>query len=716
MPTPPQSHASAPPSLNAISSEIAHFGVGDALVEEGDATDTVMILIDGTAKVSAGRHGHDLAELGPGAVIGEVSALAGGTRTATVTAVTPVTAHVLTRDQFQDLLDENPDFANRVTSDAAARIDRRHMLSFLEQLLGHLDADVIAEFEGAMKWVTVPAGERLFERGDMADAGYFLIAGRLQEWSTDLDGRTTLVREIVRDQIVGETGLIRGTPRETTVVAARDSRLVEVSLAQFMRLVNRHPAALVPVVASLARGTPTTRSTNRQRTISVCVVADVDRRVFTSRLVDAIQSLGSTQHIWAARADALLGREGISQSAHREPGDMRVAELLHEQELEHTYLVCETDRQPSEWTRRVARQADIAVAVVDATPDAAARHTVDDFFAAAAAQTKRVVVAIHPPEAERPRDTRTWAASWNPDFIVHVRRGSTSDIGRLARILAGRATSLALGGGGARGFAHIGVRRAMEELGMPIDLVAGTSIGSPLGASIAMDIPMAELTDFIAERFSGLLDYTIPVVSLVKGERITDSINQAMAGWDFEDLWRPFFCMSTNLTLAEEVVHDSGDLAWAVRASVAIPGVIPPVADGDHLLVDGGVLNNLPADVMRKRNPTGTVIGVDVAPPSGPRAKGEPALSVSGWQALRSMTSKRKNEYPGITAMLLRTMITGSVRERKRSVERGDIDLYLDLDLRGVSLLDFESVREVAAAGYEAALPRLEAWLTEQQG
>ncbi len=256
----------------------------------------------------------------------------------------------------------------------------------------------------------------------------------------------------------------------------------------------------------------------------------------------------------------------------------------------------------------------------------------------------------------------------------------------------------------------------MEELGIPIDLVGGTSIGSPLGAGIAMDVPDAEFADYIAERFSNLLDYTIPVVSLVKGERITASINEALTGWDFEDLWRPFFCMSTDLTLAREVVHDSGDLARAVRASVAIPGVIPPVADGTSLLVDGGVLNNLPGDVMRRRNPTGTVIGVDVAPPSGPRAKGDPGLSVSGWQALRTMASKRKNEWPGITAMLLRTMITASVRERQRSVERGDFDLYLDLDLRGVSLLDFGAVHEVAQAGYEAAAPRLEAWLTETQG
>ena len=229
-----------------------------------------------------------------------------------------------------------------------------------------------------------------------------------------------------------------------------------------------------------------------------------------------------------------------------------------------------------------------------------------------------------------------------------------------------------------------------------------------------MDKTPSEYTDIVERGFSGILDYTIPIVSLVKGERISQSIEKSFSGWDFEDCWRPFFCISTNLTQATEMVHDSGDIVRAVRASVAIPGVIPPLAHGDDLLVDGGVLNNLPGDVMRRRNPTGTVIAVDVAPPKGPRSKGDTGMSVSGWQAMRAKASRKRNEYPGITAVMLRTMITGAARQRRRSVDHGDIDLYLDLDLRGVSLLAFETVREVAEAGYEAAMPRLEAWLQSE--
>ena len=254
----------------------------------------------------------------------------------------------------------------------------------------------------------------------------------------------------------------------------------------------------------------------------------------------------------------------------------------------------------------------------------------------------------------------------------------------------------------------------MRELGIPIDAVGGTSIGSALGGAMAMDLEPDEAIAMADRLFRGLLDYTIPVVSLIKGRAITRSITEAYEEWAFEDLWRPFFCVSTNLTKSSEVIHRRGEMVPVIRASVSIPGVMPPVPWGEDLLVDGGVLNNLPADIMRHDIEEGAIVAVNVAPPVGPRARGEMAMSVSGWEALRSRSGKGKAKYPGVAAMLLRTMITGSVRMQSRMLEAGVVDLHLDLDLRGISLLDFERVGPVAAAGYEAAMPRLEAWLTAQ--
>ena len=154
---------------------------------------------------------------------------------------------------------------------------------------------------------------------------------------------------------------------------------------------------------------------------------------------------------------------------------------------------------------------------------------------------------------------------------------------------------------------------------------------------------------------------------------------------------------------------ESTDLA--VRASVAIPGVLPPVPIGDELHIDGGVLDNLPVDLLENDPSISTIIAVDVTPPRGPRASADYGLSVSGWKALRQHLGRSKSDYPGVVTVLMRTMLLGSTRDRDRAVQSGVIDLYLDLELRGVSLLDFENVEPVAARGYEASKDRIDAWL-----
>jgi predicted acylesterase/phospholipase RssA len=514
---------------------------------------------------------------------------------------------------------------------------------------------------------------------------------------------------------VGESGVLEGRPRQVTVVAVRDTLVAKVSQESAIELLGRHPRVMGPLLLDITRRARQRPGTSPRRTIALSVHSDIDRRVLATRITTELARHGSAAHLWKARVDSHLDLPGVADSQSGEPADARLSQFLHEVEVGHDHVLFELDAGWSPWSMRATRQADRLVAVVSEGPSERSAEDVDRFFSSGTAHAQRVLVVIHAPDTERPRETASWTARWSPDRILHIRAGSAGDIERVGRFLAGRPIGLVLGGGGARGFAHLGVRRAMLELGIPIDMVGGSSIGAPLGVGIAMDWAQVDYERRVAELFSGILDYTLPIVSLVKGERITASIEKGLSGWTFEDLWRPFFCVSTNLTQSTEMVHRTGDVVPAVRASVSIPGVLPPVSWGEDLLVDGGVLNNLPADIMRSEVEAGTVIAVDVAPPTGPRAKNDLALSVSGWQALRALSGRGKTSYPGITALLMRTMIAGSIRERTRVLERGDVDLYLDLDLRGISLLDFDTVAPVAQAGYEAAMPRLEAWLEAQE-
>jgi predicted acylesterase/phospholipase RssA len=223
-----------------------------------------------------------------------------------------------------------------------------------------------------------------------------------------------------------------------------------------------------------------------------------------------------------------------------------------------------------------------------------------------------------------------------------------------------------------------------------------------------------EMIEWAGGHFPNVLDYTLPIVSLTSGRRIARAAHDTFGTREIEDLWLAYFSMSTDLTTSHTHIHDGGPVALAIRATSAIPGVMPPVPLGDALLIDGGILNNLPLDVARQKSPEGKIIAVDVAPPRGPGAHGDYGLSVTGWQALRSNFGSGRSPYPKISAVLMRSMITASMRERDRQVLGGLADCYLDLDIRGVSMLDFDDPAGVANRGYEAAMPALEAWLESE--
>ena len=253
----------------------------------------------------------------------------------------------------------------------------------------------------------------------------------------------------------------------------------------------------------------------------------------------------------------------------------------------------------------------------------------------------------------------------------------------------------------------------MEELGIPIDMIGGSSIGAPVAGPTAQGQTAAEALDTIRHHFRSLLDYTLPLASLLAGRRITASIERGAASWDIEDLWIPYFCVSTNLTTGQSVVHRRGSAVRAVRASVAIPGVLPPVPEGGELLVDGGVLNNLPIDAMREINPSGPVIAVDVLPPSGPRARADYGLSISGWQLALSRVLPGRTAPPvlNLANTIMRSIFVGSEGARAEMLREGLADLYLSIEARGVGLLEFDAVEKVAQIGYEASIEPLREWL-----
>ena len=684
---------------------------GGVLLREGEVGDDVFEVVDGTLEVLRGTELHRIDLVGPGTTLGDIAALAGTPRRATVQAVGTAMVRRIDRESYVRWLAEDEQRLDQLTTLARLRIDHHGAITMIAELLG-VDDTVAAEVVGLATIVHVGAGDVLFREGDDSDAGYLVVSGRL-----GVSRDRNRIGEVGRGEVIGETGVLEGAPRSATAVALRDTTLARFEMAGFHALAAAHPRLMLQLVRTIVtRASRPYGSTDRARSITVAVVAPVDGHALAAAMADELSRHGTGRHVWADRVDADLGRKGLveSSSSALTPA---VLEYIHDAETTSDYLLLEGGDDDTQWTRTALTVADRIVVVVSADPDRDEVQRAQRVLAASPrrSQVERWLGVLHPPAAERPEGTAALADRLGVDRVVHLGAGSHADIRRLARLVSGNATGLVLGGGGARGFAHLGVWRALVELGVHVDVIGGSSIGATLGAGMAMRIPPDDFVPLAVELFHGLLDYTVPVVSLVKGARITRNIAAQYGDLDVRDLWLPFFCVSTNLTRSRVELHDRGHLATAIRASVAIPGILPPVPWRGDLLVDGGVLNNLPCDMMRASQMISRLIAVDLSPRVGPAAGDDFGLSLSGWKALRSHVGSGRERFPGVMAIVMRAMVAGSVRDRDRFVADGivdgDVDCYLDLELTGVRLLDFDRVAEIADRGYQAARPRLEAWL-----
>ena len=194
------------------------------------------------------------------------------------------------------------------------------------------------------------------------------------------------------------------------------------------------------------------------------------------------------------------------------------------------------------------------------------------------------------------------------------------DMARIARLMTGTAIGLVLGGGGARGCAHVGVIQALEESGIPIDMIGGTSMGAIIGGLYAKDpdriytqSKARRLFRLLGNKWRQALDLTYPRVSFFTGSAMNEVVSAILGEYtQIEDLWLNYFAITTNITHSKMCVHRHGSLWRYVRASMSLVGFLPPICDTDgSYLVDGGYVNNLPADVMRSLGAK-IIIAVDV--------------------------------------------------------------------------------------------------------
>jgi len=556
-------------------------------------------------------------------------------------------------------------------------------------LLKELSEASLKRLLGQATWFGLPGGTLLPRDGENRRALFLVVTGSLGAFVENIKGERRLAAHVLAGETVGEMSLVSGELPNAEFVALRDTELLRISRDGFEALMARHPHVVLNLMRVLVRRVQEALrrpAESPPKTIAIVPLQEglADEPV-ARRLADALIEMGSNA--------------GILESDAAEHG----ADWFNAFETAHDVVIYRGDTPNSAWTQLCIRQADRVFLLAYADRPMSRRPLEMPAFKARTGGLPELLL-LH--RGAGPLNLPEEFTLRNGIFESHhhLRAGEGGDIRRLARFVAGRAPGLVLAGGGARGYGHIGVIKALIEAGVPFDRLGGTSMGAVIAAGLAAewsyDELIARMRDAFVER-NPLSDFTLPLIALLRGKKVSQRLREHFGEIRIEELPKPFFCVSSDLTTGRIVVHRSGLLWRALRASVALPGILPPVTHEGHLLVDGGVMNNLPVDVMAAEA-RGPIIASDVTGEVDFYVKdsryGERPVWWLLWQRMRGS--------PSIVSILMRSGTVGS--EAQRRVVREQADLLFEPPMPEIGLRDWHALGQAIAEGYAHARMRID--------
>ena len=539
-----------------------------------------------------------------------------------------------------------------------------------------LGESALAEMAEACQYVELSRGETLFEEGEKAESFYILAYGRLGVWS----GRRRITA-VQPKECVGEVALLRDRNRTETVKAERDCLLLQLTKKSFESLLENYPKAMLRVALHVTDRLAGAYVQTAKPPQSIAIVPMTTHPEF-ERFCRALQESLNKKHptFLALPSDRLPGIDWFTEA-----------------EQNHGIVLYQCRRGLCEWSERCLRQADrVMIVGVEADPQPPGVH--EQYWSGLHKRdSKLLLVLLGFGKAKR---SSKWLADRQDVQVHHLEWNKSPD--RIARFINREAFGLILGGGGARGLAHLGVFHALEEQGIKPDLVAGTSMGGFCASLLASGRTAAEVERdlrWVWIDAGPFLDFTFPLYSLVSGDRVRGRLIRLFGQRHIEDLDIPFFCMTADITNAQSVVHDRGLLYRWLAVGMSIPGVAPPYPDNGRLLLDGGLLNNLPVDVASEAG-CGEILAINVDP------KEEMAIRDEDFEG--SMTRQLWRKLAGTTTAphIVETMIRVTTLTNAAAIGRMRhlIDHYVQPDTDRFGLFDFHMADDIIKSGYEAMM------------
>uniref|UniRef100_A0A8C4IBA1 lysophospholipase n=1 Tax=Dicentrarchus labrax TaxID=13489 RepID=A0A8C4IBA1_DICLA len=740
------------PSLLDGRVNLRQVKAGSVVAHQGDQDVSVAFVISGLLHVYQRMIDREedtlLFVTHPGEMVGHLAVLTGEPLIFTVRAQRDCTFLSISKAHFYEIMREEP----RVVLNVAHTVVKR-VSPFVRQI------------DFALDWMAVEAGRAVYRQGDKSDSTFIVLSGRLRSVIAKDDGKKELAGEYGRGDLIGVVEALTHMNRATTVHAVRDSEMAKLPDGALNSIKRRYPQVVTrlihllgqkilgnmqqvngPLAArSLALQTPTSKwdAGNPASNLSTVAILPVSEEVpltaFTLELQHALSGIGPTLLLTSDIIKQRLGSAALD-SVH----EYRLSSWLGQQEDIHRIVLYQSDSGLTPWTQRCIRQADCII-IVGLGEQEPTVGELERMLEGSAVRAQKQLVLLHREDGPPPKGTAEWLnmRSWIsrhhhlscPRRVFSKRSlpklrelyqrvfekcpDRHSDFSRLARILTGNSIALVLGGGGARGCSQVGILRALKEAGIPVDMVGGTSIGSLMGALYAeeksnsrMRVRAREWAMDMTSYFKKILDLTYPVTSMFSGASFNSSISSVFKGKQIEDLWLPYFNITTDITASSMRVHTYGSLWRYVRASMSLSGYLPPLCDpkDGHLLMDGGYINNLPADVARSMGAK-VVIAIDVG------SRDETNLtnygdSLNGWWLLwkRFNPLAEKVKVLNMAEIQTRLAYVCCVRQLEL-VKDSEYCEYIRPPIDHYGTLEFSKFDEIAEVGYQHGKTLFDVWL-----
>lgn len=473
-------------------------------------------------------------------------------------------------------------------------------------IFSSLDDSVLELLLPKVSKVELSHGKALFHQGAPSDNIFILVSGKLSATMVDDTNQIKTIGHIEAGETVGELGALSHEPRSLTVKALRDSVLLKLNSKDFVELCYHYPAILFATVHPIVERTQNMihSFSSKKMNKPIAIIS-----AFPTNLYEKfIEKLSSHAKKYPS---LIIVSDFDSRFSDDAVGHAVIKHTL--EEIEHAKkrsqkIIYFLKSLETPLAKACIKKIDLLYLVVDAQEEKPIDPIILDMIHSRESHftTNPILVVLHPADAAMPQNTKYWLQQTTFSMHHHIKHDSVKHHQRLLRFIRGKAVGLVLGGGGTRGFAHLGVLKALREHKVPVDMIGGSSVGALIAGCYAIQESFTDAKErfhAIVESSKGSVSWknlTWPYVSLFNAKAFTESLQQGFADINIEDLWLPYFCISSNMATSSEAIHQDGLLWEKIRCSSSIPGLIPPMVIDGELHMDGGLLNNLPVDIMRQ--------------------------------------------------------------------------------------------------------------------